>query len=150
MKWEHITLVVHGNALAEETTTEVVTSKNFSPGRAIATGGMIKSKKTRTESTSTERSREGFLHIYAPGTIAVVRETAVDYGGLGSALQVSRSANFMGLLAMLRERAPQARFDDRLLKLVGQAQVLGNVLDPLRHIRLASALIAAAAAAQAR
>lgn len=148
MKWDQIRLVVRGTAVAESTTTEVVKGKRFSAARAVATGGMIRSKKTTTETTSTETTREGYLHVYAPGVVAVIRETGVDYTGLGGAMEVSSSANFMAFLNTLRERVPRARFDDRLLKQVGQAQILGSKLDPGRYPRLASALIAAAAAQQ--
>jgi hypothetical protein len=146
MRWDRIDLVVRGRATRETMTTEVQTEKRFSAARAIATGGMVRSKKTTTETTHTETTPEGFLHVFAHGAVAVIRETAVDYGGLGEALEVSRAANFMALLATLRERAPRARFDDRLLRHVAAAQILGTTLDPVRYARLASALIATAAA----
>jgi hypothetical protein len=120
----------------ETSSTEVVTGKKFSPARVLACGGLILSKKTKMETT-----REGFFHVYAADTVFVVRETAVNYAGLGDRLPVSRAANFLALLAVLRARAAGAAFDDRLLRRVGQAQILGPMLDPLRYVRLASILI---------
>lgn len=148
MKWDQVRLLVQGQSLTEAVTTEVVHGKRFSAARAVATGGMIRKKRTSTETTSTETTLEGYLHVFGPGTVAVVRETAVDYGGLAGAMEVSSSANFAALVATLRQRASGAVFDDRLTKQVAQAQILGSMLDPQRYPTMASALIAAAAAQQ--
>jgi hypothetical protein len=87
--------------------------------------------------------REGFLFVYAEGGLPLVfREGALDYSSLGPALQPSRTANFTALLAELRRRSSQARFDDRLTTRAGQIQLLGPALDVQRYIGVAIELLA--------
>jgi len=146
MKWSQVNLIARGKALIETSSTEVHEGKRFSAARAIASGGMVRKKKVRTETTKTETEQEGFLHIYGPGSVIVIHETGVNYGGLGGGLQPTRSGNFIALLALMRKRAPHAKFDDRLLRHAGLVQILGVGLDPGGHTHLASALLATAAA----
>ncbi len=148
--WPDVTLIARGTGITETTSTEVVKGKKLAVGRAIATGGLVRNKKTKKEVSHSRSEREGFLHVYARGSVSVVRETAVDYGGLEDGLQLSRAANFLALLQTLRQRAPRAVFDDSLLTRVGQARVLGPQLDPQRYLRLASALVSATVDAAAR
>ncbi|MCB9787699.1 MAG: hypothetical protein H6744_13535 [Deltaproteobacteria bacterium] len=147
LPWAAIRLILRGTDIARSTTTTTATEKKFSVGRAVVSGGLVRNKKVKVQHTHDEQTREGFLHVYAAGhPVSVFVETAVDYTGLGELLQSARTANFLVLLGLLRERAPQAAFDERLLHGVGQGAILGPRLDPSRHLRLASALIAAAAA----
>ena len=119
------------------------TEKKSSIGRAVMTGGLSRSKKVTKTIERTAQEREGFLHVYTrSGGVAVVLETAVDYAGLGEAQPRTRQAGFKQLLAALRERAPDAAFDDRLLTRAGQRQLLGPRLAAEDHVELASALLA--------
>ena len=146
MRWNQINLIVRGKSRIETSTTEVHRNKRFSPARAIATGGMVRKKKIRTETTKTEIEHEGFVHIYGPGSVIVLDEGELEYMGLGKRIQPTRGANFMALLKLVRLQAPQAQFDDRLLKHAGLVQILGPTLDPGTNTYLASALLAMVAA----
>ena len=142
MKWDRISLIVRGKSRIETSTTEVTQGKQFSAARAVASGGMVRKKKVRTETTKTGTDHEGFLHIYSPGSVIVIRESAITYTGLGNHLKPTRNANFMALIELLKRRAPRAPFDDRLLRHAGLVQILGPTLDPASHTHLASALLA--------
>ena len=148
-----VRVLIVGMGVVTTTETEVVTKKKRSLGRAVMTGGLSTKKKVKHRVAHTLQARERFLHAYtAAGGVVVARETAVDYGGLGAprtqpterpAQQATRAADFERLVAALRQRAPRAAFDDRLLTVPGQRQLLGPALDPEAHADLASALLAA-------
>ena len=87
------------------------------------------------------RGRTFSIFMPEPVRIVAFYENAVVYEGLGSSRALSRSANFLQLLAELRKRSPAARFDDRLLNKAGAAALLGNRLDPERHMVIATALL---------
>ena len=71
------------------------------------------------------RRTGGVSFVYAEGSLPLVfREGALDYSSR-PALQPSRTANFTALLADIRSRSFQARFDDRLTTRAGQVQLLG-------------------------
>ena len=146
MAWRQINLIVRGKARIETSTTEVRRDKRFSAARAVATGGMVRRKKVRSESTKTETEHEGFIHVYGPGSVIVLREGELEYRGLGKGLQPTRSANFLALIKLLRAQAPDAPFDERLLRHAGLVQILGPGLEPTSHTHLASALLATVAA----
>ena len=82
MRWDQISLIVRGKALIETSTTEVRQNKRFSAVRTMATGGMVRKKKVRSESTKTETDHEGFIHVYGPGSVIVLHETGLEYTGL--------------------------------------------------------------------
>ncbi len=140
-------VLIVGMGVVTSTEVEVITKKKRSLGRAVMTGGLSTKKKVKHRVAHTHEERERFLHAYtAAGGIVIARETAVDYGGLGEAReaqQVTRAAHFDRLVASLRQRAPHAAFDDRLLTVPGQRQLLGSTLDPEAHADVASALLAA-------
>ncbi len=60
-------------------------------------------------------------------------------------MQQSRALNLQLLLTELRRLAPQARYDDRLMRRAAQAQLLGPGLSPEEHLGIASGLLALSA-----
>ncbi|MGB0591087.1 MAG: hypothetical protein ACPGU1_15535 [Myxococcota bacterium] len=146
MKWRQVSLIVRGKSRIETSTTEVHHGKRFSAARAVASGGMVRKKKVRTETTKAGTDHEGFLHIYGPGSVIVIRESDITYTGLGAHLKTTRNANFTTLIEVLKRRTSHAPFDDRLLRHAGLVQILGPTLDPASHTHLASALLATVAA----
>ena len=72
----------------------------------------------------------------------MLRETELQYQGLGAALAPVRTANFRRLVHELRTRSPLASYDDRLLTATGRANVLGGILPPDRYLNVALALLA--------
>jgi hypothetical protein len=143
LRYADLLVMVAGMHVVAHTSTETVTKKKGSLGRAVMTGGLSRSKKIRVKVEHTEQERQRFLHVYTrTGGVAVVLEAQVDYAGLGESRQATRAANFEQLVTGLRERAPQTPYDDRLLTVAGQRQLLGPSIDAEEHVDLASALVA--------
>jgi hypothetical protein len=110
---------------------------------ALLTGGLKMTKTTEKTLESTTQTREGFFHLYAGEQQTLVfREGGLVYDSLGTALQLTRQANFSYLITELRRRSPGACCDDRLLTRAGQVQLLGPVLSPENHLDIATSLLA--------
>ncbi len=137
-----IFLIIRGTGIKQETSTVTTKEKKFDMGKAVLTGGLIISKTVKTTGQKITEEREGFFYVYAEGVPPLVfREGVLDYSSLGPALQPSRTANFTALLAEIRRRSPQARFDDRLITRAGQVQLLGPSLDVQKYLGVAVELL---------
>jgi hypothetical protein len=66
-------------------------------------------------------NRRGSGHV-------LLRETRLRYGGLGARIGRSTGENFATTLSLIRQHAPAATFDDRLLRLrsSGSVQISGT------------------------
>lgn len=99
------------------TTTEQVKERKLRPVMAIVTGGLVMSKKTTREVTRTEAHREQVLYLFrrsgAPSWI--LRERGALYNDLGPNLGPTAFENFQTTIRKLRELAPAAAYDDRLM-----------------------------------
>jgi hypothetical protein len=101
------------------TQTEEVATKTetkLSLGRAALTGGLLATKSKKTETSRVAEDREPVLYVFR-GSAApwLLRSTVMRYDGLGPQMRVSKSENFEVLVRTLRELAPGATFDTRLL-----------------------------------
>lgn len=98
-------------------TTETVKERKFRPVMAAATGGLVLSKKTTREVTTRIELREQVLYVFPRTGSApwILREREAHYGGLGADLSPSSAASFQTTIARLRERAPHAKYDERLM-----------------------------------
>jgi hypothetical protein len=104
-------------------------TRKLSLTRAALSGGLVISKRVQAPRPPAVEEREGFLHLYGKGLpVLAWREETLQYRGLGAALQPARHANFARVVLELRQRCPQALFDDRLASRAGQAQLLGPSL----------------------
>lgn len=101
----------------EETTTREEKERKFRPGMALATGGLVISKTTTRQVVTHTSSREQVLYLFrqSGGTPWIVREQRTRYAGLGVDLSPTSLENFRTATARLRERAPSALYDERLL-----------------------------------
>jgi hypothetical protein len=99
------------------TTTEQVKERKLRPVMAIATGGMVMSKKTTREVTRHEEHREQVLYLFRRGGEApfILRERGAIYSGLGADTAPTAFENFQTTIRRLRERAPGAAYDERLM-----------------------------------
>ena len=84
---------------------------------AVATGGLVTSKTTTKEVTSKTEEREQVLYLFrASGAPAwILRERGARYGGLGAEASRTSLENFATVVRKLRDAAPGAAFDERLL-----------------------------------
>ncbi|HEX3598046.1 MAG TPA: hypothetical protein VHU80_23210 [Polyangiaceae bacterium] len=127
------------------TTTEVVKERKLRPIMAAATGGMVLSKKVSREVTRHEEQRDQVLYLFrrsgAPPWI--LRERGAIYTGLGKDLGPTAFANFQTTIRLLRERAPSAAYDERLMS----GRPIRGVADGSDAIDLLAYLVAAHAMA---
>ena len=137
-----VKLLLRGTGITSSVQVETETKKKFALGRAVASGGLVMSKKVKTTSRNISEERQPFCHVYVPGQPPVVlRQSEIDYSALGEQRQPSREANFNWICAELRRRCAAADWDDRLQTRPGLAQLLGPAFDPETYLDLAITLV---------
>jgi hypothetical protein len=95
---------------------EDVKEVKFRAGAAIATGGLIMTKTVKKQVRTTIEEREHVLYVFGKvGAPWLLRESTAQYAGLGEAMHPTRAMNFAASVRMIRERAPNAAYDERLL-----------------------------------
>ncbi len=142
LRFDRIQVLLRGTRMLSETRTEVTRQRKFSIERAVLTGGLIMTRTDKKEVTRTVDQREGFLYIRAAGVSAVeLRESELLYDGLGDLREPTRMGNFTRLVTIIRDGAPQARWDERLLSRRGQLEVLGTVLTPEDDLDVATSVL---------
>lgn len=123
---------VRAHEHAQEASVVETTTKKFSPGRAILSGGLVMKKAVTTETkTFTDKSQQ-LLVVFPPkgATPWLLREREANYGWLGSDLKPSSNQNFSTTVALLRKYAPDAFYNEQLAGPRANAQEL----DLLAHI----------------
>jgi hypothetical protein len=119
-------------------TVEEVSERKFRPGMAIATGGLVLSKKKTREVAVRTEQREQVLYLFRrSGEPAwILRERGARYGGLGGALRPTALENFQTTIARLRQSAPRAAYDERLMngRPVRGVADGGDATDILAHL----------------
>jgi hypothetical protein len=99
--------------------TETKTSeRKFDVGKSLLSGGLANSKVVTKTSTEASESREPVLYVFrrSGATPWILRESRTSYEGLGAARGLTATANFATTVRLLRERAPQATYDERLVQ----------------------------------
>ena len=97
------------------------------------TQAQLATKNVSSERTRVSEAREQVLYVFAssPRPWLVVASRA-RYDGLGEPLRPMQAENFERLVTVLRERAPSAAFDDRLLAVktadASTADLLANLV----------------------
>ena len=99
-----------------DTATQTRQTK-LSMGRALMTGGMAFTKTVKTNTRSASEERDVVLYVFRRSGEPpwLLRERGTGWAGLGLPLAPSESENYRLAVAALRERAPGATFDDRLM-----------------------------------
>ena len=100
-----------------ETTTEK-TTKKFSLGAAAISGGLVMRKKETRIETASARSEHQELYVFqrtARDTLILV-DDRLDYAGLGQRKGRTTIESFQALCDLFVERAPDALFDDRMVR----------------------------------
>lgn len=124
-----------------QTTTE--TQRKFSLGKTLLAGGVPMTKIVKRETVVTAEERDETFWLYTPGGATVVfNRAAMNYDGLGAAMQFTRDLNFAHLKKELRRLAPQAVYDDRLIKMAALVRLLGSTLKPEVDLDLAFEILA--------
>jgi hypothetical protein len=110
-----LALVAAAHRRHADTTTTTRETK-FSMQRAIWTGGVAFTKTVSTQSHALTDEREGVLYLFrrSGATPWILHEHGTSWAGL-PVVAATGSENFRAAVALLRERAPGAVFDDRLV-----------------------------------
>ena len=105
---------IHRSRAATETRTS---ERKFDVGKSLMTGGLSNSKVVTKTSSETSESREPVLYVFrrSGATPWLLRESRTHYEGLGPARGLTATANFAATIRILRERAPHATYDERLV-----------------------------------
>jgi hypothetical protein len=87
-------------------------------GRALLSGGLLLTKKVKTEIVRTTTAEDPFvlLHRSDGGRDVMIYERRIDYRCLAGERGPSSHGNFQRLIARLRAHFPRAAFDDRVLR----------------------------------
>jgi len=126
---------------AQTSTTE--TERKFSLGKTLLAGGVPMTKKVQNTKVVNIEERDEALWLYTrEGTTVIFNRGAMNYDGLGDAMQFTRDLNFAHLKNQLRSLASQAGYDDRLLKRATLIRLLGPALNPETDFDLAFEILA--------
>jgi len=143
IEYRSIDLLLRGTSIAGKTEIETSKERKFSLGRTVISGGLVMSRTKKITREIKTEAREGFFNLYSGSAPTLVfRESALGYDAPGFALKPSRVANFAYLISELRQRQPDAAFDDRLLRRAEQAALLGPLLSPEEFLNVATSLLA--------
>ena len=111
--------------------TGTETSRKFSLGKTLLAGGLPMTKQVKTEKIVTVEERDESLWLYTHDRALFIFDRPVmNYDGLGAAMQLTRDLNFTHLKNELKRLAPQARFDNRLIKRAAMIRLIGPALNP--------------------
>ncbi|WP_438010411.1 hypothetical protein WME89_18305 [Sorangium sp. So ce321] len=121
-------------ALIRATQRQRVTSKvevkerKFAPGSTMMTGGLVMSKTVTREETRVSDERSEVLYLFRKSGERpwLLRERGASYGWLGGTMAPSSLQNFTATVALLRQRAPGAVYDERLTGARRQIPFSGN------------------------
>jgi hypothetical protein len=117
MPYSDVLALLRATHRTTTTSVEEVKERKLRPGMAIATGGLILSKKTTREVVTKTEAREQVLYIFSRSDAPpwILRERSARYTGLGTDLRPTSLENFATTIRRLRELAPHAYYDERLM-----------------------------------
>lgn len=113
---EEILAILRGSSSVREQSEHVEKQVKFSPVKAALGVGLTSTHK-RTVRGASEETEQSIFVFARDGRAALLRETAIEFTGLGKAMGPARTANMAALGQALRKLAPQAFYDERLLRL---------------------------------
>jgi hypothetical protein len=114
--WVDVVALVRAMHRTRTEHVEKNAERKFSLGRAALSGGVLMTKTTTTTTKQTSEEREQVLYVFRRGGgPLLVTQSRARYDGLGADLRPSQIENFTTLVRVLRERAPNAVYDERLL-----------------------------------
>jgi len=143
VEYKYIDLLLRGTGIAGKSRTETVKERKFSLSRAVLSSGLVMTRTKKSTREIKTEEREGFFNLYAGNLPTLVFfESDLVYDTPGFALKPSRVANFAYLISELRQRQPDAVFDDRLLRRADQTALLGPLLSPEEFLNISTSLLA--------
>jgi hypothetical protein len=95
---------------------EKTDERKLSLGRAAMSGGLLMTKTVTSTKTQSTEERDQVLYVFRRGGAPLLMsQSRARYDGLGPQLRPSQLENFVTVVRLLRERAPEAPYDERLL-----------------------------------
>ena len=115
--YSDITVVLRATHRTTSETTQDLKERKLNPVMAVATGGLVMSKTTTRTVTSKTAHNEPVVYIFGRNTITpwLLKERAARYVGLAEHLRPTSLENFAITIRLLREHAPAAAYDERLM-----------------------------------
>jgi hypothetical protein len=117
LSYGEIELLVRGVRVHRGTHTHTETKRKLALGKALLTQGLSITKVEKKEITTKTESPEHFILVYAGESVGALYEEEVVFQSLGKEMQPGRLANMGVITDKLRRLAPQARYDERLVRL---------------------------------
>jgi hypothetical protein len=117
LPYQEIQVLVRGIRLHHRSATRTETKRKLDIGKALLTQGLMLTKVEKREVTTHTEAPEHLLLVYAGESVGAIYEEEVTFQGLGKELQPARVANMGVITEKLRKLAPQARYDERLVRL---------------------------------
>lgn len=118
LAWSEVGAILRG-AVATRTETESIQRK-VETTVYMGLGGDIKARSEiiRTREVSVDEKTEQVIYVFGKsGQRLSLCENSLEFSGLGPTKEVSRFRNTVLLAKLLKERAPQAFYDERLVRL---------------------------------
>ena len=144
--YKDIKFILPAFLITKQTETNAVTEKKFSVGKTIMSGGIPMRKNVSSQEVTAHEEREKVLYLCGGNRARIIgAQSTLLYDGLGEKMQPSKDMNFNSLVAEMRQRCPNASYDDRLLRRAEQVKLLGPTLSPDSHIDLAVDILASIA-----
>lgn len=114
--WSDIRALVRAIHRTSSEHVEKSAERKLALGRAAMSGGVLMTKTVTKAAKQTVEEREQVLYVFRQnGSPVLATISRTRYDGLAAELRPSQIENFNTLVRMLRERAPQAIYDERLL-----------------------------------
>ncbi|MFL5300017.1 MAG: hypothetical protein ACJ79R_06715 [Anaeromyxobacteraceae bacterium] len=118
VRWPEILAVLRGLRASRRDAERTEKTRKLSLTGMAATGGLPLTRTTSQTVRSSEESVEQVVLVYVrDGGAVTIAEREVDFSCLGPGMQPSSTGNMVEIARRLRERAPAAFHDDRLLRL---------------------------------
>jgi hypothetical protein len=117
LPYDDIAVILRATHRTSSETTQTVKERQLRPVMALATGGLIMSKTTTKSVTSSSVKSEAVLYLFRHSSQKpwLLHERQVHYAGLGTELRPTSLENFAIVIRKLREHAPGAIYDERLM-----------------------------------
>jgi hypothetical protein len=117
LAWSDVLCLLRATHRARTATETQTTERKFSAGRSLLSGGLSNTTTVTKQSKESSDSREQVLYVFRRSrqTPWILREQGTHYEGLGPALARTTIENFATMTKLLRERAPDAVYDERLI-----------------------------------
>ncbi len=155
LPWHDLAALIRATDRRTVESATVVKEKKFDLARTVISGGLVRSRTTQREVTTRNDDNEPVLYLFraSGATPWILREQGTHYEGLGARLASTAAPNFAATVAELRARAPEARYDERLVtrrRPTTPARVGGGKLTSLHDLDLLAHFVAQSLAAVRR